>query len=116
MSTCRLLALSLAALMLTGCLNMNGVSGRERTEYLASIKPYGAHWIKDGMTQESRRIDFGACGGSSADYRQGYEIQAGQSTNDFFKAFDAHVKKLRSCMQSKDYVYTEQCDARCMYP
>ena len=41
---------------------MNGVSGRERTEYLKSIKPYGAHWVKEGMTSDQRLNDWVDCG------------------------------------------------------
>jgi len=33
--------------------------------------PYGAHWIKDGMTKESRRFDFVECGGG-IDLGDGY--------------------------------------------
>lgn len=94
---------------------MNGVSGRERTEYLNSIKPYGAHWIKDGMTRESRLNEFTQCGGYG-NMREGYEIQPNQSTTDFFKGYNAHVTKVAACMRAKSYTYLEQCDARCLHP
>jgi hypothetical protein len=94
---------------------MNGVSGRERTEYLKSIKPYGAHWVKAGMTRESRLSEFMQCGGYE-NLREGFEIQPNQSTTDFFKGYNAHVTQVSACMRSKGYSYLEQCDARCLHP
>jgi hypothetical protein len=59
-----------ASICLTSCgiggYQMNGVSGKERTEYLKSIKPYGAHWVKNGMTMESRIKDWVDCGGDQS--------------------------------------------------
>ncbi len=109
----------LISMVLTSCgigpHQMNGVSGRERTEYLNSIKPYGAHWIKEGMTKERRLSEFTQCGGYG-NMREGYEIQPNQSTTDFFKGYNAHVTKVAACMRAKGYTYLEQCDARCLHP
>jgi hypothetical protein len=104
--------------LLTGCFvsELGSMSGRERIEYLKSIKPYGAHWIKEGMTRESRRVDYMQCGGGehlSDGYKDWlssipYEIYAqGKST---------HIKDLTACMHAKSYFYLEQCDARCLHP
>ena len=94
---------------------MNGVSGKERTGYLASIKPYGAHWIKEGMTKENRLRDFVVCGGGTS-LKEGYEIKPNQSREDFFKEYNLHVLRVKDCMLQKGYHYLPQCDARCMAP
>lgn len=105
---------------------MNGVSGRERTEYLNSIKPYGAHWIKDGMTRESRRIDLIACGSINFEDVRFPEdqlklIRLPNEPNDI----SAHLRlrdQLGVCMASRRYKsvgdlkYLGGCDERCMYP
>lgn len=44
-------------LTLSGCL-LESVGPINRT-----IKPYGAHWVKEGMTRESRLADWVSCGG-----------------------------------------------------
>jgi len=103
---------------LTGCLYgqcMNGPCALEHSKIVKSIKPYGAHWVKDEMTRESRRGDFVRCGGGT-DLRQGYEVLPNQSNQDFFAAFNAHTHKLLNCMKSSGYVYQTQCDARCLHP
>lgn len=97
-------------LNLTACCTLECVAPRPR-----DIKPYGAHWIKEGMTRESRRADFVQCDGG-ADLREGYEVKSGQSNRDFFEGFNAHTKELLACMKSKNYVYLPECDERCMYP
>lgn len=95
---------------------MNGVSGRERTEYLNSIKPYGAHWIKGEMTRDSRRHDFKECGGDSVSFKAAYEKQLDQTTAHYFESLNKHTLKVHACMRAKDYIYLEQCDDRCHYP
>ena len=94
---------------------MNGVSGKERTEYLNSIKPYGAHWVKEGMTRESRTSDWLQCGGAEG-LQDGYERKSGISTNEFFDGLGLHRKKIRGCMDGKGYNWIENCDARCLHP
>lgn len=103
---------------------MNGVSGRERTEYLNSIKPYGAHWIKDGMTRESRRVDSWACGAAKtvigADHPvfPNAELEAAKLPSDLndILAIGRVTDKWAACMQAKGYVRIEKCDSRCIYP
>lgn len=59
----RVLAMILASiLLLAGCGSQVALSGKARTEYIKSIKPYIAHWEKEGMTEE-RRQDWVVCGG-----------------------------------------------------
>jgi hypothetical protein len=104
----------LISLGLTGCgiggYWMNGNPNHSPTY------PYGAHWIKDGMTKESRRHDFKECGGDSVSFKAGYEKQPDQTTADYFEGLNKHTLKVHSCMRAKDYMYLEQCDTRCLYP
>jgi hypothetical protein len=100
----------LLPLLVSGCL-LETVGPIDRT-----IKPYGAHWIKDGMTKESRRHDFKECGGDSVSFKAGYEKQPDQTTADYFEGLNKHTLKVHSCMRAKDYMYLEQCDTRCLYP
>ena len=103
-------AVILLPLLVSGCL-LESVGPIDR-----SIKPYGAHWIKDGMTRDSRRHDFKECGGNSVSFKAGYEKQRDQTTADYFEGLNKHTLKVHSCMRAKDYIYLEQCDARCLYP
>jgi hypothetical protein len=103
---------------ISGCLYgqcIDGPCALERARIIQSIKPYGAHWIKVGMSKEIRFQEFIQCGGSS-NMKEGYEIQTNQSTTDFFKGYNAHVTKVAACMRAKGYTYLEQCDARCLHP
>jgi hypothetical protein len=112
------LLIVLSASVLNGCLYgqcINGPCALEHSRIVKSIKPYGAHWVKEGMTRDIRLRDFTDCGGYP-NMREGYEVQANQSTTDFFIGYNAHVTQVAACMQSKGYTYLEQCDARCLYP
>jgi len=103
----------LISLGLTGCgiggFWMNGNPNHSPTY------PYGARWVKAGMTRESRLSEFMQCGGYE-NLREGFEIQPNQPTTDFFKGYNAHVTQVSACMRSKGYSYLEQCDARCLHP
>ena len=50
-------AVILLPLLVSGCL-LESVGRIDR-----SIKPYGAHWIKEGMTREEQLNDWVSCGG-----------------------------------------------------
>lgn len=89
---------------------------KDAYEKLMYPKPYGAHWVKEGMTREGRREDFKECGGDSVTFKSGYEKQRDQTTADYFEGLNKHTLKVHSCMQAKAYIYQEQCDARCLYP
>lgn len=95
-------------IFLSGCLERIGKIDR-------NIKPYGAHWIKGGMTRESRSADWLQCGGG-VDLREGYEVKSDQSNKEFFDGFIAHTYQVLNCMKSKGYTYLDQCDARCLNP
>jgi len=47
-------------------------------------KPYGAHWIKENMTKESRRTDISACGEKGNDIVNflSHEIQSAKNPDD----------------------------------
>lgn len=93
---------------------------KEAYERLKYPKPYGAHWIKEGMPKESRRKDIAACGakGNESVNFLPYEIQAVKQPEDFndVMAEARLTKKWASCMRDKGYTYQEYCDARCQYP
>jgi hypothetical protein len=90
--------------------------GEETYNNLMRPKPYGAHWVKEGMTRESRTYDFKGCGGDPVTLREGYERQRHQTTADYFDGLNKHTLKVHSCMGEKGYAYIESCDARCLYP
>lgn len=102
------------ALSLSGC----GIGGHWMTGDPSAgknVKPYGAHWVKEGMTRESRRADFVACGGAH-DLNTGYVIKPGITVQQSFAASNEHVNRVLACMQTKGYVYQHHCDARCLHP
>ena len=112
--------------LLNGCFvsELGSMSGGERIEYQKSIKPYGAHWIKEGMTQESRRNDSWSCGAANtihaADYvvfSDAQKISARIPTDkDDYGPDERLTVQWNTCMKSKGYVYLDQCDARCLHP
>jgi len=87
---------------------------------LAPSQPSGAHFIKDGMTTESRRMDIAACGakGNESVNFLPDQIQAAKQPDDpnDIRAEGRVYKVWASCMRGKGYVYLEPCDARCLYP
>jgi hypothetical protein len=108
----------LLPLLVSGCL-LETVGPIDRT-----IKPYGAHWIKDGMTKESRRVDSWACGAAgtahAADHvvftpEQRQSVRA-LADKDDFGPDKRLLDQWRACMRSKGYAYLEQCDGRCLHP
>ena len=104
--------------LLTGCFvsELGSMSGRERIEYLKSIKPYGAHWIKEGMTRESRITDWLQCGGGGR-LSDGYKDWLSSVPYEIYaQGKSVHIQNLTTCMQAKSYFYLEQCDARCLHP
>ena len=111
-------------LFLTGCGTQIAISGNEREEILSRIKPYGARWVKEGMTRESRRAEWGACGGG-ADFSEGFRkwIEP-EPWEKFWSEHERHAEQLRICMQSKGYQYKspqspgklDECDAKCLDP
>lgn len=74
-------------------------------------KPYGAHWVKEGMTKESRLDDIAACGSARTEY-VGFskeKIKAEKRPEDPNDI--AAYLRLRAvwaeCMESKGYRYEQ---------
>jgi hypothetical protein len=107
-------------LLISGCL-LESVGPIDRT-----IKPYGAHWFKEGMTRESRRLDLAACGSiSNEDVRfQQEQLEMARLPNEpnDISAYLRLRDQLGVCMSSRGYTpigdlkYLGGCDDRCMYP
>ncbi len=110
----------LIPLMLSGCL-LERVGQVDR-----NLKPYGAHWVKDGMTRESRRFDLVTCGSPSGEVVEFSQDQITKEKNPSEPNDIAAYLRLRSkvgvCMQGKGYTpvgdlqFLGGCDARCLYP
>jgi hypothetical protein len=101
---------------LSGCLYgqcFDGPCAFERAKMIESVKPYGAHWIKDAMTRESRIVDWLECGGGE-NLSDGYERKSGITNKEYFDGLNSRRKQLRNCMDSKGYNWIEQCDTRCL--
>lgn len=86
------------------------------------LKPYGVHWIKDGMTKESRKADSIACGAGKnytvyVDFTD-EQIRATKQPGDpnDINAYLRLRELWAQCMRSKGYVHIAYCDDRCLYP
>ncbi len=77
---------------------------KETYEKLVHPKAYGEHWIKPGMTKESWRQDWVACGGMNNGQYSG-DAPTGSITKVLIAAQQKERKKLDACMQSKGYEY-----------
>lgn len=97
---------------------------KEAYEKLMYPKPYGAHWIKEGMTKEQRREDSWACGAARTAYaadkpvfdRDQLEKERLPEDKNDYGPDGRLTDRWSSCMQSKGYVFLKECDSRCMYP
>ncbi|MCH9742477.1 MAG: hypothetical protein K0U21_04630 [Proteobacteria bacterium] len=97
-------------LMLSGCL-LESVAPLDR-----NLKPYGAHWIKEGMTRESRLNDFVMCGGGK-DLREGYVDWLSSVPYETYSVGKTqHIRSIAACMKFKNYGWLDNCDERCLYP
>jgi len=88
-------------------------------------QPYGAHWVREGMTRESRREDSWACGAAdtvvAADHvifskEQLAAARLPSDRDNFIGSHGRLMNQWQACMKSKGYSYLHQCDARCLYP
>jgi hypothetical protein len=109
--------------ILVGCNTQIAVTGAAREEIL-NRPPLGARWVKDGMTRESRLVDWVACGGGG-NLQDGFrDWMDPESRKSYFDGWDQHMSHLSTCMQSKGYIFRnlqkpglpDQCDASCLYP
>jgi hypothetical protein len=112
------------SLLLNGC-GIGGIWMDPSNRPLDPSYPYGARWVKEGMTRESRKADWVTCGGG-VDLSNGFRQWI---TTEPWSTFNAererHEDMLNACIQSKGYDYKnpalrdvpDECDARtCMYP
>jgi hypothetical protein len=100
---------------------------KEAYEALVHPKPYGAHWVKEGMTRESRRADLAACGspdGEEVDDFPPDQMEAARLPSDpnEINALLRLREGVGRCMQEKGYApvgnleFLWGCDERCLYP
>jgi hypothetical protein len=99
------------SLSLVGC-GTQVLSGAA-AEILRNPKPYGAHWIKEGMTRETHLSDWIQCGGS-ADLDDGVERKSGMTIKVYYDDLRAARTHITSCMESRGYAWIETCDQRCL--
>jgi hypothetical protein len=92
---------------LSGCLYgqcIDGPCALERQRLLKSIKTYGEFWTKPGMTTETWRIDWMACGGmKNGDYT--INVAQFSTTAVIQEASKKTIQKLDVCMKNKDYFF-----------
>lgn len=107
----------LIVLPLSGCMTCmsSWCLGDETYQRLLHPKPYGTHWIKDGMTEEQRRADSWACGAAptvlAADHvvftKEQERIERRPEEKDDFGANERLTKTWIACMRSKGYAYVK---------
>ena len=112
------------SVFLIGCNTQIAATG-DSWERLTHPTPYGARWVKEGITRENRQADWVKCGGG-ADLQDGFrKWMDPESRKSYFDSLDRHELHLRTCMQSKGYVYrnpqtpgkADECDdGACLYP
>jgi hypothetical protein len=112
------------SLLLNGC-GIGGIWMDPSNRPLDPSYPYGARWVKEGMTRESRKADWVTCGGG-ADLQEGFRkwIQPEPWTS-YWNEHEGHSRLLTACIREKGYTFKsharpglpDECDARtCMYP
>ena len=98
--------------LISSCINIEpALSGKAYDDYIKSIKPYALYWVKDGGSEEQRRLDSWACGAAktihAADHvvftqEEVRQAKRPEDPNDiaaYFRLQDAWAK----CMQTKGY-------------
>lgn len=105
MRICKAFILLNIGIALTGCTCLSDwCLGKETYQKFKNPKAYGEYWTKPGMTKESWREDWVACGGmSNGQYSGG--APEGSSTKVMLEYQTKERKKLDACMQSKGYEY-----------
>ena len=97
--------------LLTGCFGIGGYWVPPRSP----ADPFLSHWIKEGMTRESRRNDSWACGALPTTYAADHGMVT-EGRNQGSELDIQLSKQWVACVKSKGYVPLDQCDARCLYP
>ena len=94
----------------TGCGTQIGISGKARTEYLQSIKPYIAYWQKEGVTEEERRRDSLECGGlnDSIQFMGTRVLKAAQRPSETDEETETRLRQdWVACMRGKGYQWVK---------
>lgn len=100
--------------ILVGCGTQVALSGKARTEYLKSIKPYITYWEKVGMTELERRQDWVVCGGQ-ANGNFGFEVERHQLPGETGVDTETRVEhEFQRCMLRAGYHYTGNCTSEYM--
>ncbi len=112
------------SLLLSGC-GIGGIWLEPSNRPLGPSYPYGARWVKEGMTRESRKADWVACGGG-VDLGDGFrDWITPEPRASFIADLERHENALNACIRAKGYDYKnpavrdtpDECDARtCLYP
>lgn len=77
----------------------------EQREKLLHPKAYGEYWTKPGMTKESWRQDWVACGGMrNGSYSS--DAPSGSPTEVLINASNRKAEQLDACMKEKGYAFS----------
>lgn len=111
-------------MLLSGC-GIGGVWLEPSNRPLSPSYPYGARWVKEGMTRESRLADWVACGGG-VNLSNGFrDWISPEQWEKFNAAREQHLDVLRTCIKAKGYKYKnpqrpdlpDECAPQiCLYP
>ena len=88
--------------MLAGC----GIGGHWMTgnPFPDPVKPYRNYWTKRGMTEEGRRADWGACGGSeNGNFSWDSRTILSGETNETSRLRQS--SELKACLIQRGYRY-----------
>ena len=101
---------------LVGCGTQIALSGKARSEYLKTIKPYAHYWENPEMMVEIRRLDSWECGAGPTIYAADYVVFSPEAETTERKPEEdtnmpAHHRlsaRWVKCMKNKGYVWTKQ--------
>ncbi len=99
-------------------------ASKEERDRVFNPPPYAAHWVKDGMTKDSRRNDSWACGAGKTVFAADHVAYSAETMEAARLPHEPNVigailrlrEQWQACMSAKGYVRLENCDARCLYP
>lgn len=95
----KILMLLTLPILLSGCL-LETVGPIDR-----NLKPYGAHWVKEGGSDNNWQREWESCGGSAnGDVETGLQSS---STSDevFFKTLHEKRAAISTCMKNHGYIF-----------
>lgn len=102
--------------LIEGCGIEPGLSGKARSEYLKTIKPYLEYWGKTDMTIEGRRLDSWSCGTAPTFHAAEHVVFSNESIiseqkkgeRDYQLARERLRMKWVECMKDKGYVWVKE--------